>query len=252
MADYWASTSLPAPNLPRCRGHFPRVSAAPNPTTLGGARRLVPSAHRVCADGDRHRMPAVSMHGRAVLTNTSRRRRTRSAGRLRSMFIIEAGGLIDLARAPSWVSIASSCDGVPRGPRAMLLQEPAGTCSTTAATNQAPPPVFDRASELADWKGFGRGGPRRPSRPVARIGVANYIISNCFPPLAPHTLCGPRASSTGARHVLSSGQARRPLRQLRASGLGWARRGARHRRSDVTVVRRRAHSARALRLAAVG
>src|SRR6267142_1947930 len=162
-----------------------------------------------------YRMPVVSMHGRAVVTNTSPTTPYRSAGRPEVMFIMER--LIDLAARRHG---------------------------------------FDRAVELADWKGFEarRAVARRRGR-YRGIGVANYIELNTgFPRERAHITVRPDGWIDLVLGTLSSGQGHATsFAQLLVEWLGVELSEVRliTGDTDVTIVGGGAHSARALRLAAV-
>ncbi len=153
-----------------------------------------------------YRIPAVSLRGRAVLTNTSPTTPYRSAGRPEVMFVMER--LIDLAaRRHGFDRVALRRKNlVP--PSSMPYRNGFGVLYDSGDYRAA----LDRAIALADWAGFEtrRAEARRRGR-YRGIGVANYLELNTGDP----------------RERLITGD------------------------TDVTVVGGGAHSARALRLAAV-
>src|SRR4030095_4291914 len=120
-----------------------------------------------------YRMPAVAMHGRAVVTNTSPTTAYRRAGRPEVMFIMER--VIDLAARRHGFDRLELRRRNLVPSTAMPYKNPMGRVDDSGAY-QAP---FDRAIELADWKGFEarRTEGRRRGR-YRGIGVANYIELN--------------------------------------------------------------------------
>src|SRR6059036_3016151 len=95
-----------------------------------------------------YRIPAVALHGRAVLTNTSPTKPYRSAGRPEVIFVMER--LIDLAaRRHGFDRIELRrknlipASAMPYRNRLGLVYDTGDYAATLA-----------RALELADWKGF--------------------------------------------------------------------------------------------------
>src|SRR5262249_52224424 len=116
--------------------------------------------------------------------------------------------------------------------------------------------AFDRAVTLADWKGFEarRGDSRRRGR-YRGIGVANYIELNTgFPRERAHVTVRPEGVVDVVLGTLSSGQGHGTrFGQLIVEWLGvpLSQVNLVTGDTDVTIVGGGAHSARALRLAAV-
>src|SRR5262249_15159782 len=148
-----------------------------------------------------YRMPFVSMHGRAVVTNTSPTTPYRSAGRPEVMFIMER--LIDLAaRRHGFDRLELRRRNlVPSA--AMPYKNPLGLVYDSGDYQAA----FDRTVELADWKGFEarRAEARRRGR-YRGIGVANYIELNTgFPRERAHITGRPEGRVDLGLGTLSSG-----------------------------------------------
>jgi carbon-monoxide dehydrogenase large subunit len=135
---------------------------------------------------------------------------------------------------------------------AMPHRNAVGTCYDSGDYLAA----FDRAVTLADWAGFaGRRADARSRGRYRGIGVANYIELNTgFPRERAQITVHPEGSIDVVLGTLSSGQGHATsFAQLIAEWLGV---DVSHVRlvtgdTDVTVVGGGAHSARALRLAAV-
>jgi len=197
-----------------------------------------------------YRVPAVAIHGRAVVTNTSPTTPYRSAGRPEIMFVMER--LIDLAaRRHGFDRIELRRKNlVPAS--AMPYRNAVGTLYDSGDYLAAQ----DRALVLADWAGFEarRGEARRRGR-YRGIGVANYIELNTgFPRERAHITVRPEGSIDVVLGTLSSGQGHATsFAQLIVEWLGVELSEVRlvTGDTDVTVVGGGAHSARALRLAAV-
>ena len=197
-----------------------------------------------------YRVPAVSMRGRAVVTNTSPTTPYRSAGRPEIMFIMER--LIDLAaRRHGFDRLELRRRNlVPAS--AMPYRNAVGTLFDSGDY----PAAMDRAIALADWEGFEarRAEARRRDR-YRGIGVANYIELNTgFPRERAHITVCPEGRIELVLGTLSSGQGHATsFAQLLVEWLGVELAEVRlvTGDTDVTVVGGGAHSARALRLAAV-
>src|SRR5262249_47756980 len=197
-----------------------------------------------------YRMPFVSMHGRAVVTNTSPTTPYRSAGRPEVMFIMER--LIDLAaRRHGFDRLELRRRNlVPSA--AMPYKNPLGLVYDSGDYQAA----FDRTVELADWKGLEarRAEARRRGR-YRGIGVANYIELNTgFPRERAHITVRPEGRVDLVLGTLSSGQGHATsFGQLLVEWLGVDLAEVRlvTGDTDVTIVGGGAHSARALRLAAI-
>jgi carbon-monoxide dehydrogenase large subunit len=197
-----------------------------------------------------YRVPAVAIHGRAVVTNTSPTTPYRSAGRPEIMFVMER--LIDLAaRRHGFDRLELRRKNlVPAS--AMPYRNAVGTLYDSGDYLAAQ----DRALTLADWAGFEarRAEARRRGR-YRGIGVANYIELNTgFPRERAHITVRPEGSIDVVLGTLSSGQGHATsFAQLIVEWLG-VELSEVHLvtgDTDVTVVGGGAHSARALRLAAV-
>jgi carbon-monoxide dehydrogenase large subunit len=200
--------------------------------------------------GTVYRVPAVSLRGRAVLTNTSPTTPYRSAGRPEVMFVMER--LIDLAaRRHGFDRVELRRRNlVPAS--AMPYRNAVGVRYDSGDYLAA----FDRAVTLADWAGFEarRVEARRRGR-YRGIGVANYIELNTgFPRERAHITVRPEGWVELVLGTLSSGQGHATsFAQLLVEWLGVELPAVRlvTGDTDVTVVGGGAHSARALRLAAV-
>ena len=200
--------------------------------------------------GTVYRVPAVSVHGRCVVTNTSPTTPYRSAGRPEIMFVMER--LIDLAaRRHGFDRLALRRKNlVPAS--AMPYRNAVGTEYDSGDYLAA----LDRAAELADWAGFEarRAEARRRGRRRG-IGIASYIELNTgFPRERAHVTVRPEGVVDVVLGTLSSGQGHATsFGQLVVEWLGveLSQVNLVTGDTDVTVVGGGAHSARALRLAAV-
>jgi carbon-monoxide dehydrogenase large subunit len=197
-----------------------------------------------------YHVPAVSMHGRAVVTNTSPTTPYRSAGRPEVMFVIER--LIDLAaRRHGFDRVELRRRNlVPSS--AMPYRNGFGVVYDSGDYRAA----LDRAVELADWAGFERRRAEARRRGRYRgIGVANYLELNTgFPRERAHITVRPEGWVELVLGTLSSGQGHATsFAQLLVEWLGVDLASVRliTGDTDVTVVAGGAHSARALRLAAI-
>ncbi len=197
-----------------------------------------------------YHVPAVSMHGRAVVTNTSPTTPYRSAGRPEVMFVIER--LIDLAaRRHGFDRVELRRRNlVPSS--AMPYRNGFGVVYDSGDYRAA----LDRAVELADWAGFeGRRAEARRRGRYRGIGVANYLELNTgFPRERAHITVRPEGWVELVLGTLSSGQGHATsFAQLLVEWLGVDLASVRliTGDTDVTVVAGGAHSARALRLAAI-
>jgi aerobic carbon-monoxide dehydrogenase large subunit len=195
-------------------------------------------------------IPAVSVHGRAVVTNTSPTTPYRSAGRPEVMFVMER--LIDLAaRRHGFDRLELRRRNlVPAG--AMPYRNGLGTLYDSGDYRAA----LDRAVTLADWAGFEarRAEARRRGR-YRGIGVASYLEINTGDPRErAHITVRPQGRVDLVLGTLSSGQGHATsFAQLLVEWLGVALGEVRliTGDTDVTVTGGGAHSARALRLAAI-
>jgi carbon-monoxide dehydrogenase large subunit len=197
-----------------------------------------------------YRMPAAAMRGRAVITNTSPTTPYRSAGRPEVMFIMER--LIDLAaRRHGFDRLELRRKNLVRA-AAMPHRNSMGVIYDSGDYQAA----LDRAVALADWSGFEsrRAEARRRGR-YRGIGVANYIELNTgFSRERAHITVRPEGRVDLVLGTLSSGQGHATsFAQLLVEWLGveLAQVQLITGDTDVTVVGGGAHSARALRLAAI-
>jgi carbon-monoxide dehydrogenase large subunit len=200
--------------------------------------------------GTVYRVPAASMRGRAVLTNTSPTTPYRSAGRPEVMFIMER--LIDLAaRRHGFDRVELRRRNlVPAS--AMPYTNAVGVVYDSGDYRDA----LDRALALADWTGFeARRAEARRRRRHRGIGVASYIELNTgFSRERAHITVHPDERVDLVLGTLSSGQGHATsFAQLLVEWLGVELTQVRlvTGDTDVTVVGGGAHSARALRLAAI-
>jgi carbon-monoxide dehydrogenase large subunit len=196
-----------------------------------------------------YRVPAASLRGRSVVTNTSPTTPYRSSGRPEVMFVIER--LIDLAaRRHGFDRLDLRRKNlVPAD--AMPYRNAVGVVYDSGDYRAA----FDRATVLADWTGFeGRRAEARRRGRYRGIGVANYIeINTGFPRERAHVTVQPEGRVDLVLGTLSSGQGHETsFAQLLVEWLGIEHSQVRliTGDTDVTVVGGGAHSARALRLSA--
>src|SRR5437867_1612487 len=197
-----------------------------------------------------YRVPAASMRGRAVVTNTSPTTPYRSAGRPEVMFVMER--LIDLAaRRHGFDRLELRRKNlVPAS--AMPYRNGFGVVYDSGDYRAA----LDRTLALADWVGFEsrRAEARRRGR-YRGIGVANYLELNTgFPRERAHITVRPEGRIDLVLGTLSSGQGHATsFAQLLVEWLGVELAEVRliTGDTDLTVVGGGAHSARALRLAAI-
>ncbi|PYN53636.1 MAG: xanthine dehydrogenase family protein molybdopterin-binding subunit, partial [Candidatus Rokuibacteriota bacterium] len=149
-----------------------------NTSNVGAhAVSFIPLAKGIAVLPSVYHIPAASLRGRAVLSNTSPTYPYRSAGRPEVMFVIER--LIDLAARHHGFDRVElrRRNLVPAG--AMPYRNPVGLLYDSgdyAATQ-------DRAVALADWAGFEarRAEARRRGR-YRGIGLANYLELNTGAP----------------------------------------------------------------------
>jgi len=197
-----------------------------------------------------YRIPAVALRGRAVLTNTSPTTPYRSAGRPEVMFVMER--LIDLAaRRHGFDRVELRRKNlVPAS--AMPYRNGVGVLYDSGDYRAA----LDRAVTLADWAGFEarRAEARRRGRHRG-IGVANYLELNTGDPRErAHITVHPEGRIDLVLGTLSSGQGHATsFAQLLVEWFGVELSEVQliTGDTDTTVVGGGAHSARALRLAAV-
>ena len=138
---------------------------------------FIPLAKGIAVLPSLYHIPAVSMRGRAVLSNTSPTYPYRSAGRPEVMFVMER--LIDLAaRRHGFDRVALRRRNlVPAS--AMPYRSPLGLLYDSGDYVA----VQDRAIALSDWAGFEprRAEARRRGR-YRGIGIANYLELNTGAP----------------------------------------------------------------------
>ena len=200
--------------------------------------------------GTVYRVPVASILGRAVLTNTSPTTPYRSAGRPEVMFVMER--LIDLAARRHGFDRVELRRKNLVPPGAMPYRNAVGTVYDSGDYLAA----LDRVIELADWAGFEarRAEARRRGR-YRGIGLANYIELNTgFSRERALITVRPDHSVDLVLGTLSSGQGHATsFAQLLVEWLGVEHAEVRliTGDTDVTVVGGGAHSARALRLAAI-
>jgi carbon-monoxide dehydrogenase large subunit len=200
--------------------------------------------------GTVYKVPAVSLRGRAVLTTTTPTTPYRSAGRPEIMFVMER--LIDLAARRHGFDRLELRRKNLVPPSAMPYRNPVGVVYDSGAYQVA----LERAVMLADWVGFEarRFEARRRGR-YRGIGLANYIELNTgFPRERAHITVRPEGWIEVVLGTLSSGQGHATtFAQLLVEWLGVELGAVRlvTGDTDVTIVGGGAHSARALRLAAV-
>jgi carbon-monoxide dehydrogenase large subunit len=197
-----------------------------------------------------YRVPAVSLHGRCVNTNTSPTTPYRSAGRPEVMFVMER--LIDLAARRHGFDRVELRRRNLIPPTAMPHTNAMGVVYDSGDYRAA----LDRALVLADWTGFeARRAEARARGRYRGIGVASYIeINTGFPRERAHVTVHPEGHVDLVLGTLSSGQGHATsFAQLLAEWLGVELSEVRlvTGDTDVTVVGGGAHSARALRLAAI-
>ncbi len=231
-------------------GHFLALRAANTSNVGAHAVSFHPLNKGMALTGTVYRVPTVSIRGRAVVTNTSPTTPYRSAGRPEIMFVTER--LIDLAaRRHGFDRLELRRKNlVPAS--AMPYRNAVGTLYDSGDYLAA----FDRAVALADWAGveLRRAEARRRGR-YRGVGVASYIELNTgFPRERAHITVRPEGSVDVVLGTLSSGQGHATsFAQLVVEWLG-VELSQVHLvtgDTDVTVVGGGAHSARALRLAAV-
>jgi aerobic carbon-monoxide dehydrogenase large subunit len=231
-------------------GHFLALRAVNTSNVGAHAVSFHPLNKGMALTGTVYRVPAVSIRGRAVVTNTSPTTPYRSAGRPEIMFVTER--LIDLAaRRHGFDRLELRRKNlVPAS--AMPYRNAVGTLYDSGDYLAA----FNRAVALADWAGFEarRAEARRRGR-YRGIGVASYIELNTgFPRERAHITVRPEGSVDVVLGTLSSGQGHATsFAQLVVEWLGVELSQVQlvTGDTDVTVVGGGAHSARALRLAAV-
>ena len=231
-------------------GHFLALRAMNTSNVGAHAVSFHPLNKGMALTGTVYRVPAVSIRGRAVVTNTSPTTPYRSAGRPEIMFVTER--LIDLAaRRHGFDRLELRQKNlVPTG--AMPYRNAVGTLYDSGDY----PAAFERAVSLADWAGFAaRRAEARQRGRYRGIGVASYIELNTgFPRERAHITVRPGGSVDVVLGTLSSGQGHATsFAQLLGEWLGVELAQVRlvTGDTDLTVVGGGAHSARALRLAAV-
>jgi len=197
-----------------------------------------------------YRVPLVSLRGRAVVTNTSPTTPYRSSGRPEVMFVMER--LIDLAARRHGFDRLDLRRKNLVPATAMPYRNASGVLYDSGDYKAA----LDRTVMLADWAGFEarRAEARRRGR-YRGIGVASYLELNTgFPRERAHITLHPERRVDLVLGTLSSGQGHATsFAQLLVEWLGVELAEVRlvTGDTDVTVVGGGAHSARALRLAAI-
>ena len=224
---------------------------ATNTSNVGACTAsFVPLAKGIGVSTSVYHVPAASLRGRAVLSNTSPTTPYRAAGRPEVMFVIER--LIDLAaRRHGFDRVALRRRNlVP--PAAMPYRNPLGLVYDSGDY----PAVLDRAVALADWAGFEerRSEARRRGR-WRGIGVACYIELNTGAPRERAEITvRPEGRIDVVLGTLSAGQGHETaFAQLVAEWLGVGVRDVRLLTgdTDVAAVGGGSHSGRSLRLGAV-
>src|SRR5207244_4879340 len=197
-----------------------------------------------------YHFPAGYVRGRAVLTNTAPTYPYRSAGRPEVMYVLER--LIDIAARRHGFDRVELRRRNLIQPGAMPYRNAMGLEYDSGDY----PAAMERALALADWKGFEarRAEARRRGR-YRGIGVANYLELNTgFPRERAHITVHPEGRVDLVLGTLSSGQGHATsFAQLLVEWLGVELAEVRlvTGDTDVTVTGGGAHSARALRLAAI-
>jgi carbon-monoxide dehydrogenase large subunit len=197
-----------------------------------------------------YRVPAVSLHGRCVNTNTSPTTPYRSAGRPEVMYVMER--LIDLAARRHGFDRVELRRRNLIPPAAMPHTNGLGVVYDSGDYRAA----MDRTLALADWAGFeARRAEARARGRCRGIGVANYVELNTgFPRERAHVTVHSEGRVDLVLGTLSSGQGHATsFGQLLVEWLGvdLSQVSLITGDTDVTVVGGGAHSARALRLAAI-
>jgi len=231
-------------------GHFLAFRGVNTSNVGAHAVSFHPLNKGMALTGTVYRVPTVKIGGRAVVSNTSPTTPYRSAGRPEIMFVMER--LIDLtARRHGFDRLELRRKNlIPSS--AMPYRNAVGTLYDSGDYRA----TMERALTLADWKGFEerRAEARRRGR-YRGIGVANYIELNTgFPRERAHITVRPEGQVDLVLGTLSSGQGHATsFAQLLVEWLGVELSQVRlvTGDTDVTVVGGGAHSARALRLAAV-
>jgi carbon-monoxide dehydrogenase large subunit len=197
-----------------------------------------------------YHVPAVSVRGRAVVTNTSPTTPYRSAGRPEVMFVMER--LIDLAARRHGFDRLELRRRNLIPPTAMPYRNGLGVVYDSGDYGAA----LERTAALADWAGFEarRAEARRRGRQRG-IGLASYLELNTGDPRErAHITVRPDRHVDLVLGTLSSGQGHATsFAQLLVDWLGVDLADVRliTGDTDVTVTGGGAHSARALRLAAI-
>ncbi len=221
-------------------------------TTNAGAHAVsfIPLAKGIGTSTGLYRIPAASIRGRAVITNTAPTTSYRAAGRPEVMYIIER--LVDIAaRRHGFDRIELRNRNLPAH-ESMPYRNPFGLVYDSGDY----PGVQARALELADWAGFEARRAEAHSRGRLRgIGLGNYIELNTGVPLERAEI---RVLPEGRVDVvigtLSSGQGHETsFAQLVVEWLGvdLARVRILTGDSDVSKTGGGSHSGRSMRMAAV-
>ncbi len=158
-------------------GHFLALRGVNTSNVGAHSVSYIPLAKGIAVLPSLYHIPAASIRGRAVLSNTSPTYPYRSAGRPEVMFVIER--LIDLAaRRHGFDRVALRRRNLVPA-TAMPYRNPLGLLHDSGDYVAAQ----DRAVALADWTGFEarRAEARRRGR-YRGIGVANYLELNTGAP----------------------------------------------------------------------
>jgi aerobic carbon-monoxide dehydrogenase large subunit len=158
-------------------GNFLALRAT-NTSNLGAsAISFVPLAKGIAVSSSVYHIPVSYMRGRGVVTNTTPTSAYRSAGRPEVMFVLER--LIDLAcRRHGFDRLELRRCNLVR-PQAMPYRNPLGLVYDSGDY----PASLRRATELADWAGFGERRAEARRRGCCRgIGIAMSIDLNTGAP----------------------------------------------------------------------
>ncbi|HEY3188816.1 MAG TPA: xanthine dehydrogenase family protein, partial [Solirubrobacteraceae bacterium] len=158
-------------------GHFLAFRGVNTSNVGAHAVSFVPLAKGVAVSTSVYHVPAVSMHARAVLSNTSPTTAYRSAGRPEVMFVIER--LIDLAARRHGFDRVDLRRRNLIPAAAMPYRTPLGLLYDSGDYRAA----MDRVVALAEWAGFeARRAEARGRGRHRGIGLANYVELNTGAP----------------------------------------------------------------------
>lgn len=150
-----------------------------NTSNVGAhAVSFIPLAKGIGVSTGLYRVPAASLRGRAVISNTAPTTSYRAAGRPEVMYIIER--LIDIAaRRHGFDRVELRRQNLPT-PESMPYRNPFGLEYDSGDY----PGVQDRALRLSDWAEFdARRSEARGRGKLRGIGLSNYIELNTGAPL---------------------------------------------------------------------